>query len=115
MPEAKKAGAEVIVIIAHEGVNRCVDAASSVPGIDVIVAGHDHMELQDPKEVNNPDGRKTIVVEAASHGRYVGDVSLDIDPSTKQVVGVDYKLFPVNKGDKDPQVQEVINKYLGGK
>jgi len=115
VPEAKKAGAEVIVIIAHEGVNRCVDAASSVPGIDVIVAGHDHMELQEPKEVRNPDGRKTIVVEAASHGKYVGDVSLEVDKNTKQVVGVDYKLFPTSKGEKDPQVQDIINKYNGGK
>ncbi|MEQ8187611.1 MAG: metallophosphoesterase [Candidatus Eremiobacterota bacterium] len=115
VPEAKKAGAEVIVIIAHEGINRCVDAASSVPGIDVIVAGHDHQELQDPKEVNNPDGRKTIVVEAASHGKYVGDVSLEVDPHSKQVVGVDYKLFPVSKGEKDPDIQDIVNKYLGGR
>jgi len=115
VPEAKKAGAEVIVIIAHEGINRCVDAASSVPGIDVIVAGHDHQALQEPKEVRNPDGRKTIVVEAASHGKYVGDVSLEIDKNTKQVVGVDYKLFPTSKGEKDPQVMDIVNKYNGGK
>jgi len=84
VPEAKKAGAEVIVIVAHEGINRCVDAASSVPGIDVIVAGHDHQELHDPKEVRNPDGRTTIVVEAASHGKYVGDVSLEAQAVTQK-------------------------------
>jgi len=113
VPEVKKAGAEVVVIIAHEGVNRCVDAASSVPGIDVIVAGHDHQKLHDPKEIKNPDGRTTLVIEAGSHGKYVGDLTLEVDRGSKKVVSVDYKLFETANVEQDREVMEIVNKYYG--
>lgn len=113
VPQVKKAGADVVVIIAHEGINRCVDAASSVPGIDVIVAGHDHQTVQEPKEVKNPDGGTTLVLEAGSHGKYVGDLSLELDTQSKKLVSLDYKLFDTSSVKPDPEVLAIIQRFQG--
>ena len=111
VPQAKKAGAELIVIISHEGVNRCTDAASSVPGIDVIIAGHDHETVQSPKEIKNPDGRTTLVVEAGSHGKYVGDLTMQVSPATKEVVSVDYNLYSTSSVKPDAEALAILDKY----
>jgi UDP-sugar diphosphatase len=112
--KAKADGADVVVILSHESVGRVSELASSVPGIDVIVAGHDHKTLNQPESVRNVDGRNTLVVEAASNCRFVGDMNLTVDPSTKQVIGVNYKLFSTEKVAPDPEVVSIIDKYKSG-
>jgi 5'-nucleotidase / UDP-sugar diphosphatase len=111
---AKADGAEVIVILAHEGVGRVKELASSVEGIDIIVAGHDHKTLNQPETVKNPDGRNTLVLEAASNCRYVGDMNLSIDPKNKEVIGVNYKLFSTQGVQPDPDVAAIVDKYKKG-
>jgi len=115
VPEVKKAGADIVVIISHEAVGRVSDMASSVPGIDVVVAGHDHAILKDPKEIKNPDGRTTLVVEAQSHAKYVGDLTLDVDPKSKQVISADYKLYPTAGVKPDPEVMAILDRYNSNK
>jgi len=110
---AKADGADLIVILAHESVGRVKELGASVPGIDIIVAGHDHKQLNQPETVKNPDGRNTLVIEAASSCRYVGDMDLEVDPKSKEIIGVKYKLFSTEGVKPDPQVQKILDDYKG--
>ncbi|MEQ8224938.1 MAG: metallophosphoesterase [Candidatus Eremiobacterota bacterium] len=112
--KAKADGAEVVVILSHESVGRVKELGSSVEGIDIIVAGHDHKTLNQPETVKNPDGRNTLVIEAASNCRYVGDMNLSIDPKSKEIIGVNYKLYSTQGAQPDPDVAAIIEKYKKG-
>ena len=93
----------------HEGVNTARHIASTVPGIDIIVAGHDHKKCAE--EIKNPDGKNTLVVEAGGNTNYVGDIAISVEPSTKKIVKVDYRLFSTKGVAPDKEVSDIIKKY----
>lgn len=77
--ELKAQGAEVIVALVHLG----LDAASTersdvlaerVPGIDVIIDGHSHHVLDQPKLVNG-----TLIAMAGDHLKNVGEVTITVE------------------------------------
>ncbi len=80
LPEVKSKS-DVIVIVSHAGYDRDQLIASAVSGIDVIVGGHSHTELRQPKVVGT-----TVIVQAGSKAQHVGRLELKIDPATKKIV-----------------------------
>ncbi len=111
VPEVKSKGADIVVLLMHEGVNTAKTVAGSVPGIDIVIAGHDHKKCVE--EVKNPDGRNTLVVEAGGNTNYVGDIALQIEPLSKKIIKVDYKLFSTAGVTPDKETAEIINRYRG--
>ena len=112
--QAKADGAEIIVVLAHESVGRMKKFAKNVPGVDVVVAGHDHKKMFSPEKVRNVDGRDTLVVEAGGYCKYVGDLTLEVSPGSKEVIGVSYKLFSTEGAKPDAEAQRIIDKYKKG-
>jgi len=109
LPQMKKDGADLVVVLSHLGFEEDKKLAQEVKGIDVIVGGHSHTEL--------PGGHKegdTIIVQAGSQTRFVGDLELDIDPVTKKILNYEARLIPVIDKDlqPDPTVEKIVNHYL---
>ncbi|MER9421645.1 5'-nucleotidase C-terminal domain-containing protein [Mesorhizobium sp. M0317] len=78
----KAQGVNKIIAVTHIGYRRERDVIAKIPGIDVVVGGHSHSLLSntDPKAegpyptmVDNPDGSKVPVVQAASYSKYLGE------------------------------------------
>ncbi|TIT71745.1 MAG: multifunctional 2',3'-cyclic-nucleotide 2'-phosphodiesterase/5'-nucleotidase/3'-nucleotidase, partial [Mesorhizobium sp.] len=78
----KGQGINKIIAVTHIGYNRERDVIAKIPGVDVVVGGHSHTLLSntDPKAagpyptmVDNPDGYKVPVVQAASYSKYLGE------------------------------------------
>ena len=105
LPEIRENGAEFLVVLSHMGDRFDEKLARNVDGIDVIVGGHSHTNLYEPKEVNN-----TLIVQAGTQGKKVGELSLSVDPVTKKVVHYKNTLIPVT--DKtlkpDPEIEKII-------
>ena len=80
LPEVK-AKSDLVIVLAHEGLDQDQLLAANVPGIDVIVSAHTHVEQRQPKVVNG-----TIIVHAGYKAQYVGRLDLKIDPATKKIV-----------------------------
>ncbi|WP_202299859.1 bifunctional metallophosphatase/5'-nucleotidase [Mesorhizobium sp. 131-2-1] len=84
----KAQGVNKIIAVTHIGYNRERDVIAKIPGIDIVVGGHSHTLLSntDPKAagpyptmVDNPDGYKVPVVQAASYSKYLGEFKVVFD------------------------------------
>ena len=90
--EARAKGAQVVVVLSHNGMDVDLKMASRVSGIDAIMGGHTHDGVPAPSIVKNPGGQ-TLVTNAGSNGKFLG--VLDFDVRNGKVAGFKYKLLPV--------------------
>lgn len=105
IPELKEKGADLIVVLSHQGDKADENLARAVSGIDVIVGGHSHTEIPEPRLVNN-----TIIVQSGTGGAFVGDLTIDVDRETKKVSTYRNRLLPVNSKEltPDPAIEKII-------
>lgn len=106
-------GAQVIVGVAHVGLDVSRDIAAAVPGIDVIVNGHDHVALLEPESVERPDGGTTLIVSAGEYYRWVGRLTLSVEGDAVSLV--DYELLSAGaSAPAVPEVQAVVEALQAG-
>ena len=108
IPEMKKKGADIIMVLSHLGYSDDHKLAQQVEGIDLIVGGHSHHTLDRPVRVGN-----TAIVQTGSEGKMVGKVQLRWNPRTRCVVHTQGELIPVKSDSINPdsQVQSIVAKY----
>lgn len=109
LPEVKKDGADLVMVLSHLGAAEDEKLAAEVEGIDVIVGGHSHTILEHGREVGD-----TIMVQAGALGKYVGKLDLEIDPHTKRITDHYAELIPVLSDEikPDPQVEKILAPYI---
>lgn len=107
--EARSKGAQVVVVISHNGMDVDLKMASRVTGIDAIMGGHTHDGVPAPSIVKNRSGQ-TLVTNAGSNGKFLG--VLDFDVKGGKVAGFKYKLLPVfaNLIAPDAEMEKLITK-----
>ena len=106
---ARAAGAQVCVLLSHNGMDVDLKLASRVTGLDAILGGHTHDGVPAGIEVLNAGGR-TLVTNAGSNGKFLG--VLDFDVHAGRVSGYRYKLLPVfaNLLPPDAEMSALIGK-----
>ncbi len=85
---ARAEGAEVVVLLSHNGFDVDQKLATVVDGIDVILTGHTHDAVPHALEIGN-----TLVLSSGSHGKYLGRIDLDV--KNGKVVDFNSTLIPV--------------------
>ena len=90
--EARRKGAQAVVLLSHNGMDVDLKLASRVRGIDAILGGHTHDGVPQPTIVANPGGR-TIVTNAGSNGKFLA--VLDFDVKGGKAADFRYRLLPV--------------------
>jgi sulfur-oxidizing protein SoxB len=90
--EARGKGAQVVVVLSHNGMDVDLKMASRVRGIDAIMGGHTHDGVPAPSLVKNAGGT-TLVTNAGSNGKFLG--VLDFDVKNGKISDFRYKLLPV--------------------
>jgi sulfur-oxidizing protein SoxB len=102
-----RGGAQVVVLLSHNGMDVDLKLASRVTGIDVILGGHTHDGVPAPMVVANPGGR-TLVTNAGSNGKYLGVMDLEVKGG--RVADFRYRLLPVFSDQlaPDPQMAKHI-------
>jgi sulfur-oxidizing protein SoxB len=107
--DARAKGAQVVVVLSHNGMDVDIKMASRVTGIDAIFGGHTHDGVPQPIEVKNAKG-VTLVTNAGSNGKFLG--VMDFDVKGGKVTGWKYKLLPVfsNLLPEDAKMAALIKK-----
>ena len=90
--EVRGKGAQVVVVLSHNGMDVDLKMASRVGGIDVILGGHTHDGVPQPIAVANSRGR-TLVTNAGSNGKFLA--VLDLDVRGGKLADFRYRLLPV--------------------
>lgn len=90
--QARADGAQVVVVVSHNGMDVDLKMASRVRGIDAIMGGHTHDGVPAPIVVKNGGGQ-TLVTNAGSNSKYLG--VLDFEVKNGKVADFRYKLLPV--------------------
>ena len=94
----KAEGVNKIIALTHVGYPRDKEMIAKIPGVDVVVGGHSHSLLSNtddkaegpyPTMIDNPDGYKVPVTQAASYSKYLGEftVTFDDDGVVKEAKG----------------------------
>ncbi len=106
--EVRGKGAQVVVLLSHNGMDVDLKLASRVRGIDAILGGHTHDGMPAPTVVKNPGGQ-TLVTNAGSNTKFLG--VLDFDVRGGKVQGYRYKLMPIfaNLLPADAEMQAYID------
>jgi 5'-nucleotidase/UDP-sugar diphosphatase len=92
--------ADVVIALSHGGVVKGADGryadgedvrlAKDVPGIDVVISGHSHTELQEAIIVNG----RTPVVQTGKESRNLGELVITVDGDKLTVES--YRLHPID-------------------
>lgn len=103
--KAKKNGAEVVILLSHNGFDVDRKLASMLENLDVILTGHTHDAIPEAIKIN-----KTLLLSSGSHGKYLGRIDLEVNKG--KVVDYSSKLIPIFSDviDPDPEMRNHINK-----
>jgi sulfur-oxidizing protein SoxB len=100
---ARARGAEVVVLLSHNGFDVDAKLATRVEGIDIILTAHTHDALPKPVRVGD-----TLLIASGSHGKFLS--RLDVEVSGGRVRDVAHGLIPVLSDaiTPDPVVRDLI-------
>jgi len=96
--KARIAGAEVVVLLSHDGFDVDQKLANVINGIDVILTGHTHDSIPRAIEIGN-----TLVLSSGSHGKYLGRIDLEVKEG--KVTGYSSNMIPVFADVVEPDAE----------
>lgn len=93
---------DLVVALSHFGMLQDVKFAGQQTGIDVILGGHTHDVTPTPLVVQGQDGRDVVVVQAGSHGVYLGKLDVRIQGNNHIVTIADFSVERIISKDVKP-------------
>jgi sulfur-oxidizing protein SoxB len=104
---ARDDGAQVVIVLSHNGMDVDLKMASRVRGITAIMGGHTHDAIPAPVEVANAGG-KTLVINSGSNSKFLS--VLDLDVKGGKVRDYKFKMLPIFSNLIEPDA--AMNKYI---
>jgi 5'-nucleotidase len=109
----KAHGCQVILLLSHLGYQDDTVVATHVPGITMIIGGHDHYVFQTPRLVVNVAGDTVPIVQVGAHYDYIGKIHLAV--SGKKVTLLDYTAIPLDQTIREePAIEAIIDTLVKG-
>jgi len=106
VPELRRQ-ADLVVVLSHLGYAADRRLAREVPGIDLIVGGHNHYRFEEPRvEQGVP------ILQAGERGQYLGRLDLLVQDGRAEIQG--YRLVPVDEAaPEDPRMAAEVRALAG--
>ncbi|MDF9276199.1 5'-nucleotidase C-terminal domain-containing protein [Arthrobacter sp. EH-1B-1] len=123
VPEMKAAGADVVVVSSHSGPsgtssygedlpveNASTLLAEEVPGIDAILAGHEHREIAERFITNKETGEQVLLTEPKQWGQRLSVMDFELIKVRGQwdVVSANSELLNANTVPADPEISALV-------
>ncbi|MAG86499.1 bifunctional metallophosphatase/5'-nucleotidase [Zunongwangia profunda] len=104
--QLKKEGADIIVLLSHNGFPQDVELLKKVDGIDICLSAHTHNRLYAPIEVNG-----ARIVQCGCQGVFVGNFTIVFEEN--KIKNYDYELIKVdNSVPKNTEMDKLVQKAL---
>lgn len=104
--QLKGQGADIIVLLSHNGFPQDVELLKNVDGIDICLSAHTHNRIYSPIVVNG-----TRIAQCGCHGAFVGNFHIHIEQ--KKIKNCDYELIKVDgSAPKSSEVDTLVQKVL---
>lgn len=98
--------ADVIILLSNAGDEEDYKLAKAFPMIDIIVGGHNQVQLEEPVQIG-----KTTVLQAGGNGGYVG--RFDAVYSNGKIKTVKNKLIPLDQSiTGDLEIKMIVQEFL---
>ncbi|KAG0249487.1 hypothetical protein BG011_009260 [Mortierella polycephala] len=117
--ELQAKGIKKILALSHNGYEEDMVLAAKTRGLDLIVGGHSHSYLGDPKNplyqgpyptvVKDLGGDNTLIVQAYCWGRYIGNLDVSFNPEGKIVSWAGAPVLVENTITADKALSEKID------
>ncbi len=102
--ETRSQGVKFLILLSHLSSTIDQQLADNIPGIDLIIGGHDHKKLYPPLDVN-----ETIIAQAGDYGQFLGRLDLQIDQEAGKIIAYRGELIPVEETVlPDPQAKQTV-------
>lgn len=101
---ARSEGAELVVLLSHNGFDVDRKLVSRVKGIDVVLTGHTHDAIPEPIKVGD-----TLLIATGSHGKFLS--RLDVEVTNGRMSGFEFRLIPILSDviTPDPELNKLIH------
>ena len=102
----KAEGANIIVLLSHNGFPQDVELLKNVKGVDICLSAHTHNRIYSPIEVNG-----ARIVQCGCHGAFVGKFTIDFKEN--EIESCDYELIKVDSSvPKNAEVDKLVQNVL---
>lgn len=124
VPKMKAAGADIIVVSAHSGIDEASsygdqipypeDAsgamAATVPGIDAVLVGHTHKEVAQRLITNTATGKTVVLSEPLCWGQRLTcfDFEVQLDQGVWSVSALSSRVLNSNTVPEDPKIVKLL-------
>ena len=94
--KSKKDGVDFLIGLTHIGLDKDSILASHSRSIDMIIGGHSHTRLDQPKMVENLNGEIIPIFQTGAHGLAIGSLIVDVIGKGEYKL-IDYRLYDVTQ------------------
>jgi len=124
VPRVRKAGADVVIVSVHSGMdlsssygdalpvpeNASALMVETVPGIDAVLVGHAHQEIPERLVTNKETGEQAVLTDPLKWGMRLSLIDLDLrkESGRWKVVGRHAQVLNANTVEADPKVVAVL-------
>lgn len=102
---ARQQGAQLVVLLSHNGFDVDRKLAGRVRGIDVLLTGHTHDAVPVALEIEG-----TLMISSGSHGKFLS--RLDLDVADGKVRDYRFRLIPIfaDAIEPDPEMKAMVDR-----
>ncbi len=102
----KEEGADIVILLSHQGFAQDMELLKEIRGIDVILSGHTHNRLYDPVQYGD-----TLVIQSGAHGAFLG--RLDLEISNGRIIKHHHQLIEMTPDiPDDPDIKQQVDRAL---
>lgn len=100
--KVKKEGADIVILLSHNGFPQDCELLKKVDGIDICLSAHTHNRLYEAVEING-----TPVIQCGCHGSFIGH--LEVELKEKKISSYRYELKKVSENFPiDTEVEKLV-------
>lgn len=104
--QVKDKGADLVILLSHNGFPQDVAMLSNVAGVDVCLSAHTHNRLYEAIKVND-----TIIIQCGCHGSFLGHLEIDIEQT--KIRDYKYDLITITEDIKpDDEIESLVTDIM---